>query len=98
MKYLSHSYLFVSALLYLISAVSNVAVADNLYENEKLIQDENYHFRNIYSDGLSSPTVKAIIQDRYGFVWIGNSSGVDRYDGKNFLSIKHSPLRLIKTF
>ncbi len=91
MKYLSHSYLFVSALLYLISAVSNVAVADNLYENEKLIQDENYHFRNIYSDGLSSPTVKAIIQDRYGFVWIGNSSGVDRYDGKNFLSIKHSP-------
>jgi len=91
MKNLALSHLVVSVLLFLISAVCNVAVADNSYNNNSLINGKSYHFRNIYNDNLSSPSVKTIIQDKYGFVWIGTPTGIDRYDGKNFFSLKHTP-------
>jgi ligand-binding sensor domain-containing protein/AraC-like DNA-binding protein len=32
-------------------------------------------------NGLSSNTVRALLQDRKGFVWIGTSRGLNRYDG-----------------
>ena len=32
--------------------------------------------------GLSSNTVRALLQDRKGFVWIGTSHGLNRYDGR----------------
>ncbi len=35
-------------------------------------------------DGLSNDKVDAIIQDRYGFIWIGTEDGLDRYDGYQF--------------
>lgn len=37
-------------------------------------------------NGLSENCVKAMIQDRWGFMWIGTKSGLNRYDG---LSFKH---------
>lgn len=33
------------------------------------------------SDGLSSNQVRSLIQDRFGFIWIGTEQGLDRYDG-----------------
>ncbi|MBQ7194075.1 MAG: response regulator, partial [Bacteroidales bacterium] len=33
-------------------------------------------------DGLSSPDVYAITQDRDGFIWFGTGRGADRYDGR----------------
>jgi ligand-binding sensor domain-containing protein len=35
-------------------------------------------------DGLPSSEILTIIQDEYGFVWIGTSFGVSRYDGFTF--------------
>ena len=32
--------------------------------------------------GLSSNTVRALLQDRKGFVWMGTSRGLNRYDGR----------------
>lgn len=32
-------------------------------------------------DGLSSNTVRTIIQDKYGFMWFGTDEGLNRYDG-----------------
>ena len=32
-------------------------------------------------DGLSSNSVRALIQDKYGFLWIGTDEGLNRYDG-----------------
>ena len=39
-------------------------------------------------DGLSSNTVRALIQDRKGMIWLGTSDGLDSFDGK---SIIHHP-------
>lgn len=41
-------------------------------------------------DGLSNNSVNAVIKDRQGFLWIGTSDGLNRYDGRNFISFYHS--------
>jgi len=41
--------------------------------------------------GLSQCTVGAIFQDRRGFLWIGTSDGLNRYDGYSFKHYKHDP-------
>lgn len=48
-----------------------------------------YSFRHhTVRDGLSSNTVRALIQDRKGLIWLGTSDGLDSFDGK---SIVHHP-------
>lgn len=42
------------------------------------------------SDGLSNSNVLSIEQDSFGFVWIATESGLNRFDGKNFVSYKHN--------
>jgi len=42
-----------------------------------------YHFHKIaQTEGLSSYGAKRIIQDEYGYVWIGTQDGLNRYDGQ----------------
>ena len=43
------------------------------------------------SDGLSHNNVRCIFQDSKGFLWIGTNSGLNRYDGKDYLIFKHDP-------
>ncbi|MDX2415219.1 MAG: two-component regulator propeller domain-containing protein, partial [Bacteroidales bacterium] len=38
-------------------------------------------------DGLSSPKVYIVLQDRNDYIWIGTGSGLDRFDGKNIESV-----------
>ena len=41
-------------------------------------------FRHItVEEGLSSNQVRSLMQDRFGFIWIGTDEGLDRYDGRN---------------
>lgn len=35
-------------------------------------------------DGLSNNSVRAILQDRNGFIWFGTGDGLNRYDGNRF--------------
>ncbi len=35
--------------------------------------------------GLSSYNVNTIVEDRFGFKWIGTQDGLNRYDGKHFI-------------
>lgn len=42
-------------------------------------------------DGLSNSTVLCIFQDSRGFIWIGTTDGLNRYDGKNFKIFRHEP-------
>lgn len=34
--------------------------------------------------GLSSNTVYQMLQDRFGFIWVGTEEGLSKFDGKNF--------------
>jgi signal transduction histidine kinase/ligand-binding sensor domain-containing protein len=45
-------------------------------------------------DGLSSPTVFTLAQDREGYLWIGTEGGLHRYDGGGLglLAFTHDPL------
>src|SRR5258708_3631315 len=42
--------------------------------------------RTLYTrkDGLSNNTVTAILKDNRGFLWIGTSEGLNRFDGTHF--------------
>ena len=41
--------------------------------------------------GLPQSSVMCIYQDSYGFLWLGTTDGLCRYDGKTFLQFKHIP-------
>jgi len=41
-------------------------------------------------EGLSNPTVTAIVQDKFGFMWIGTEDGLNKYDGYSFTVFKHN--------
>jgi signal transduction histidine kinase/ligand-binding sensor domain-containing protein len=43
------------------------------------------------SEGLSQNTVKCLLQDRFGFLWIGTNNGLNRYDGYDFQKFFHDP-------
>ena len=40
--------------------------------------------------GLSNNQVHCIIQDRYGFLWIGTNDGLNRYDGYEFIVYRNN--------
>jgi len=49
------------------------------------IGQSSYIFHHLEtSSGLSNNSVKAILRDSYGFLWIGTESGLNRYDGYGF--------------
>ncbi len=53
---------------------------------------EKIQFKHITGeDGLSITNIPCLIQDNKGFIWIGASEGLLRYDGKKFKIFKHSP-------
>lgn len=35
-------------------------------------------------DGLSHNTIHCLLQDQYGYIWIGTQNGLNKYDGYNF--------------
>jgi ligand-binding sensor domain-containing protein len=50
-------------------------------------QTTAFNFRHLTdADGLSDGVVHAFVQDQYGFVWIGTSYGLNRFDGINIKS------------
>lgn len=52
----------------------------------------NFRFRHFsVEDGLSSNSVRAIMQDKYGFLWIGTEEGLNRYDGTTIKSYSICP-------
>jgi diguanylate cyclase (GGDEF)-like protein len=53
---------------------------------------QRLRFRHLgVDDGLPSSLVTAVRQDRRGFLWIGTSRGVSRYDGHHFRTYDHRP-------
>lgn len=50
-----------------------------------LARNNPFFNRLTVKDGLSSNKTLAVWQDKKGYIWIGTSNGLQRYDGKNFL-------------
>ena len=51
------------------------------------VEQERYlHFTEV--DGLPRNITTCFEQDQYGYLWIGTTNGIARYDGKNFYSYK----------
>lgn len=40
-------------------------------------------------EGLSHADVRAVLQDRQGFIWIGTQDGLNRFDGYSFTTFRH---------
>ena len=52
-------------------------------------------FQNIgQKQGLEQKEIACIIQDRQGFLWLGASDGLVRYDGYRFRTFKQQPTSL----
>ncbi|MDA3853346.1 MAG: hypothetical protein PF444_03790, partial [Bacteroidales bacterium] len=53
--------------------------------------DKQYSFLQVSnSDGLVNNQVTCIHKDKRGFVWIGTTAGLSRYDGSSFVNYKHN--------
>ncbi|RXM59651.1 two-component regulator propeller domain-containing protein, partial [Chryseobacterium sp. CH1] len=37
-------------------------------------------------NGLPQSSAKAIVKDKYGFIWISTENGLVRYDGSSFIT------------
>ncbi|SIR70927.1 hypothetical protein [Chryseobacterium sp. RU33C] len=44
-------------------------------------------------NGLPKNSVKDIIKDKYGFIWLSTESGLVRHDGNNFVTYNHFKLK-----
>ncbi|GAB4034259.1 ligand-binding sensor domain-containing protein [Spirosoma gilvum] len=54
--------------------------------------DALFEFRHIQeSQGLAANFVNCLLQDRNGFLWIGTLDGLNRYDGRHFVTFKRRP-------
>lgn len=42
-------------------------------------------------EGLSGSSVRDLLQDHQGFIWIGSDNGLDRFDGREFLNFRFDP-------
>ncbi len=57
-----------------------------------LSQVNNIRFEHIsLEDGLSQSTIKTIFKDSKGFMWFGTESGLNKYDGYEFVIYKNNP-------
>jgi len=58
-----------------------------------LIYSQQYTVQLFNTDnGLPQNSVKDIIKDKYGFIWLTTENGIVRYDGLNFFVRKNFPL------
>lgn len=53
-------------------------------------EDRRFSFSSLTSsDGLSNNTVLDIAQDSLGFIWIGTTDGLNRFDGESFVKYSY---------
>ncbi|MGB3077263.1 MAG: two-component regulator propeller domain-containing protein [Chitinophagales bacterium] len=58
--------------------------------NMSASQDLCFHHLST-ADGLANNQVWAMAQDSSGFIWFATNNGLQRYDGKNFITYRHDP-------
>ncbi len=68
-----------------------IIVLISLFASHPLLgQKHNLKFKTIrQSDGLINNSIISMIQDSYGFVWLGTHQGLQRYDGTSFKNFEN---------
>ncbi len=58
-----------------------------IYTIQILAQTNLYKARRLsVADGLPSNTIRAIVQDPNGYIWVGGTAGLSRFDGYRFVN------------
>ena len=58
----------------------------------------DYRYQNLtMNDGLAANAVRNIVQDKYGYMWLGTDNGLCRYDGVRVLTY-HIPDKQLNRF
>jgi len=73
-------YLVLSLFLIFFSHI-NSSLAKSLLKFQQISQ----------AQGLASTAVYTTIEDKYGFIWFGTESGLQRFDGNEFKTYQHDP-------
>lgn len=66
------------------------------WDSKKCMQSESPYFE-IYSNGIASSDCRCVILDKDGYVWIGTTLGISRYDGVHFQNFDISTITQNKT-
>lgn len=75
MKLKNHTLVFISLFYFLLAGFAEVLAQDG------------YYFKQIsLEDGLTQSSVRCMLNDQRGFIWIGTRSGLNRYDRYNLKS------------
>src|SRR5882724_11760229 len=54
------------------------------------IKDNSIYIKKFeFNDKLSTINIRKIVQDPYGFAWIGSQDGLSRFDGKEVKSFQN---------
>jgi len=71
-------------------------VVSFLFFSEKIFSQETaspFSFHHYTEDeGLDNQNINCLLQDTRGFIWIGTSGGLFRFDGYQFKSFRHSEI------
>ena len=60
--------------------------------SSSIAQYDGYNFRKLsVNDGLNDGIVRAVGQDKYGFIWIATVGALNRFDGKNIQHFTNIP-------
>ncbi|MCK4344957.1 MAG: hypothetical protein KAX05_06685, partial [Bacteroidales bacterium] len=64
----------------------------NAQKKDYLSRSPGIKFEKIgIEQGLSQMTINCIIQDRKGFLWIGTSDGLNKFDGYSITNYYYNP-------
>ena len=68
-------------------------VCQVLFISFVLAQETIYNFHRLTTaEGLSDGTISGIAQDKYGYIWIGTISNLNRYDGYTIKTFSYSEM------
>jgi len=74
------------------SSIKLICLLCSLIFTKKIFAQKKLSFNNInVESGLSKSSVLSISQDKTGIMWIGTTSGLNKYDGNRFSIFKNVP-------
>src|SRR5690242_4020943 len=65
--------------------VSHIILLLFLFSKLTIAQKKLVYNRFSIEDGLATSDVKSVAQDKQGFIWVGTSNGLQKYDGNKFI-------------